>query len=102
MPSVQRDRGGELAGLLVPRVESFLDPGVDDDEGGQRISPPEAEEGVEHEADEHRRCERAVDDGDTRLGQEHRVAESLASDVLSPGQKHHRDDGGREPANASE
>jgi hypothetical protein len=51
-------------------VTSLANAVGEDDEGGERIGPPPARRGVERDAEQDGCGERAVDEGDARLGGE--------------------------------
>ena len=96
-PTLARVR--ELIGIRPgPEGRSgFADCIPDDDESGERVGPPPAEQSIERQADQDRGCEARVEQGDAAFGLQDWVVERPAGGRFTLREDHHHDTGGCGP-----
>src|SRR5258708_15971015 len=82
-------------------MHSLPDAVVHDDQRGKEISPPQAEERIEKETNEHRPSKVGINEGDMPLRHENGIAELLARHSFAKSEEEHGNAGDGEPCNAT-
>src|SRR5260370_17257996 len=82
-------------------MHSLPDAVVHDDQRSKGISPPPAEEPIEHETNQHRPSKVGINEGDMPLRHENGIAELLARHSFSKSEEEHGNAGDGEPCNAT-